>query len=108
MDAEREKGVLRSKLCLVVTTVVRHECAAHENPAADPLPGPTEIPLFLAQLTKSATIRKYASYPFLIITESSVATLSLISAVIVSYLLFSPLLTNCFKYSAGVNFLGTS
>ncbi len=40
-------------------------------PAAEPRPGPTTIPLFLAQLIKSETIKKYEAKPvFLIISNS--------------------------------------
>ena len=40
-------------------------------PAPDPLPGPTGISLSFAQLTKSATIRKYPAKPILFIISIS-------------------------------------
>ncbi len=45
---------------------------ATKLPAAEPLPGPTGIPLFFAKWMKSATIKKYPEYPMdLMIVSSS-------------------------------------
>src|SRR6185437_1359006 len=60
------------------------------EPAADPRPGPTAIPLSFAQLTKSATTRKYVSYFFFVIIDNSYSTRSLISVVISPYRIFAP------------------
>ena len=41
------------------------------EPEALPRPGPTRMLFLFAQLTKSATTKKYVEYPFLEITDSS-------------------------------------
>ncbi len=44
---------------------------ATSDPAAEPRPGPTRMPTFLAWRTRSATTRKYAGNPFCAMTSSS-------------------------------------
>ena len=50
---------------------------AISEPAPEPLPGPTGTELCFAQFTKSATIKKYPSYPISKITFNSKSNLSL-------------------------------
>jgi len=44
---------------------------AHMEPAPEPRPGPTRMPLFFAHWMKSATTRKYPAYPLLTMTSIS-------------------------------------
>ena len=44
---------------------------ATSEPAPEPRPGPTGMPLLLAQLMKSATIRKYPEKPIFAMVFSS-------------------------------------
>jgi len=44
---------------------------ATNEPAADPRPGPTTMPLSFAQFTKSWTMRKYDANPVRVMTSSS-------------------------------------
>ncbi len=50
------------------------------EPAAEPRPGPTAMPLSLEKRTKSQTIRKYDSKPISAITPSSKSARSRASA----------------------------
>ena len=44
---------------------------AASEPAAEPRPGPTRMPLSLAQLMKSATTRKYPGKPIWVMIPTS-------------------------------------
>ena len=61
------------------TSVIRRQYETIE-PAAEPRPGPTAMPLSFAYLMKSQTIRKYAAKPMLTMTSSSMFNRSTASA----------------------------
>ena len=55
---------------------VIHRQYATTDPAAEPLPGPTETFITLAFLIKSSTIKKYHGYPIILIISISKSILS--------------------------------
>ena len=52
------KNLSKSRLNLIGSISVIFNKYANKHPAPDPRPGPTTTPFFLAQFTKSQTIRK--------------------------------------------------
>ena len=84
------KNLSKSKLYLIGSRFVIPRQYATAEPAADPLPGPTETFISLAAEIKSWTIRKYPGYPVLDITFNSKSNLSEISLDIFGYLFFAP------------------
>ena len=63
---------------------------ATTEPAADPLPGPTETPNFFAIFVISCTIKKYPGYPVFLIVSNSNSNLSINSSFIFPYLSLAP------------------
>jgi hypothetical protein len=70
-----------------ISVILRQNATA--DPAADPLPGPTETPISLAARRKSWTIRKYPGKPILAIISNSKSSLLVCSFVNVPHLFFS-------------------
>ncbi len=80
------------------------------DPAAEPRPGPTAMPLSLDQFTRSATIRKYDSYFIFSITPSSYSIRSSTDASrSFPYRRSAPSATSFRRYSRSLSFAsGTS
>ena len=87
----------KSRSYLIGSILVIQRQYATTEPAADPLPGPTETSIFLASLIKSSTIKKYPGYPVFLITSNSKLSRSFIDSVISPYRFFAPIKVMCFK-----------
>ncbi len=95
------------RLYLIGSRLVISKRYATNEPAADPLPGPTIILLDLAQLTKSQTTKKYSKNPIFSITESSYSSRFLISgSTFAPYLFMSPASQSFLRYDSAVSFCG--
>ena len=81
-----------------ISVILRQYATA--DPAAEPLPGPTETPISLAARRKSWTIRKYPGNPILAIISSSKSRRSVCSFVSVPHLSFAPLYVRNLRYSS--------
>ncbi len=92
----------KSKSYFMGSILVMPRQYATADPAADPRPGPTETPIFLAVLVKSCTMRKYPGYPELLITCNSKFNLSSITGLTVPYRSLAPSKVRCFKYASCV------
>ena len=84
------KNLSKSKSYFIGSTFVILVQYATTEPAAEPLPGPTETFILLAWAIKSWTIKKYPGYPDFSIVANSKSILSFISSLISIYLSLAP------------------